>query len=103
MMTNWELYHTGGTVRVVDGLDIWIKELTNVARLAQGTVWYQRTLALLTMGYQLQCCVLRDMMNYVQSTIAYQKAFHVAQELDDVELMAAALARQGVTKIDTRL
>jgi tetratricopeptide (TPR) repeat protein len=51
------------------------------------------------MGYQLQSCVLRDMMNCAQATVAYQKAFHVAQELDDVELMASALARQGVTLI----
>lgn len=31
--------------------------------------------------------------------MAYQRAFHVAQELEDAELMASALARQGVTLI----
>lgn len=99
MSPNWELYHTGGAARVVHGLDMWIKEMTNLSRLAQGTGWHKSTLVLLTMGYQLQSCVLRDMMNYAQATVAYQKAFHVAQELDDVELMASALARQGVTLI----
>jgi tetratricopeptide (TPR) repeat protein len=38
-------------------------------------------------------------MNYTQAHIAYQKAFHVAEELDNPELMSSALAREGVTLI----
>lgn len=54
---------------------------------------------LLTIGYQLQSCILRDMMNYRQSHVAYQKAFDIARALEDQELMVAALAREGVTLI----
>lgn len=38
-------------------------------------------------------------MNYAQPNMAHQRAFHVAQELEDAELMASALARQGVILI----
>ena len=99
MAANWELYHTGGAARVVNGLDIWIKEISNLSKLAQETTWHSRTLTLLTMGYQLQSCVLRDMMSYAQAGMAYQRAFHIAQELNDSELMASTLARKGVTLI----
>lgn len=99
MAAHWELYHTGGAIRVVQGLDSWVKEITRLSRLAQNTSWQTRILKLLTMSYQLQSCVLRDIMDYKQAHITYQRAFHVAQELDDVELMAAALAREGVTHI----
>jgi transcriptional regulator with XRE-family HTH domain len=99
MTAHWELYHTGGAIRVVQGLDSWVKEITRLSRLAQGSSWQPRILRLLTMSYQLQSCVLRDIMDYQQAHIAYQRAFHVAQELDDAELMAAALAREGVTFI----
>ena len=99
MAANWELYHTGGAVRVVNGLDIWIKEISSLSKSAYGTNWHNRTLTLLTMGYQLQSCVLRDTMNYAQAAMAHQRAFHIAQELDDSELIASTLARKGVTLI----
>jgi tetratricopeptide (TPR) repeat protein len=97
--SNWELYYTGGAVRVAPGLDTLVKEITKLVKAAQGTSWHGRTLTLLTLSYQLQSCVLRDMMNYTQANMAYQRAFHVAQELDDPELMSAAIVRQGVTLI----
>jgi tetratricopeptide (TPR) repeat protein len=99
MPTYWELYHTGGAVRVAQKVEWWTKEIAKLTKIAQGTVWHQRLLVLLTIAYQLQSCVSRDMMNYTQANIAYQKAFHIAQELDDVELMASTLARHGVTLI----
>ncbi len=99
MATQWELYHTGGAIRVVQSLDPWIKEIARLSRLTQDTNWHARILKLLTMSYQLQSCVLRDIMDYKQAHIAYQRAFHIAQELEDAELMGAALAREGVTLI----
>lgn len=99
MASHWELYHTGGAIRIVHGLDLWVKEIVRLSQQAQGTNWQKRILKLLTMSYQLQSCVLRDIMDYSQAHTAYQRAFHVAQELEDVELMASALAREGVTHI----
>ena len=97
--TRWELYYTGGPVRAERGLDLSIREIAKLARLAEGTGWHQRILRLLTMGYQLQTCIRRDMMKYDQAHLAYQRAFHVAQELEEPELIASALAREGVTLI----
>ena len=99
MIARWELYYTGGAIRAAHDLDTWMKEITKLSQGAQGTDWQKRTLVLLTMSYQLQSCVLRDMMEYTQAQRAYQRAFHVAQELDDPELMSAALARKGVMLI----
>jgi tetratricopeptide (TPR) repeat protein len=99
LSTCWELYHTGGAIRVIHGLDAWIKQIVNLARDTQGTPLQKRTLTLLTMSYQLQSCVQRDLMHYPQAHAAYQRAFHVAQELDEPEFIASALAREGVTLI----
>jgi tetratricopeptide (TPR) repeat protein len=99
MSVQWELYHTGGAIRVINGIGTLVKEIDRLAQSAQGSIWQKRALTLLTMSYQLQSCILRDTMNYTQAHIAYQKAFHVAQELDDPELLSSALAREGVTLI----
>ena len=97
MAARWELYFTGGTLRAARGLDMWINEMTQFAKASQGTTWHERSLALLTMSYQLQSCVLRDMMDYTNAYTAARRAYRIAQELEDAELMASALARTGIT------
>jgi transcriptional regulator with XRE-family HTH domain len=99
MLTHWNSYHTGGAERVIHGLNLFLKELEKLALAAQRTVWHHRILRQLTLGYQLQNCVLRDRLHYAQASIAYQKAFNIAQELEDDELLASALARQGVALV----
>jgi tetratricopeptide (TPR) repeat protein len=99
MLTQWNSYYTGGTESVIHGLAVFLKELEKLNQRARGTVWHHRVLRLLTLGYQLQNCVLRDRRRYSQASIAYQKAFDIAQELEDDELIASALARQGVALV----
>jgi transcriptional regulator with XRE-family HTH domain len=99
MAARWELYYTGGTLRATHGLDMWITEITQFAKSSQGTAWHERSLALLTMSYQLKSCILRDMMDYSNAYIAARKAYRIAQELENAELMASALARTGITLI----
>jgi transcriptional regulator with XRE-family HTH domain len=99
MSTRWELYYTGGTLRAARGLDMWIDEVTQLAKSSQETAWHKRTLALLTMSYQLQSCILRDSMEYTQAHFANRRAYHIAKELDDPELIASALSREGITLI----
>jgi len=36
MSTCWELYYTGGTLRAARGLDMWINEVTGLAKSSQG-------------------------------------------------------------------
>jgi len=97
MAARWELYFTGETRRAARGLDIWITEMIQFTKSTQGTAWYDRSLALLTMSYQLQSCILRDLMDYTNAYTASRRAYRIAQELDDAELMASALARTGIT------
>ncbi len=96
---HWGLYYTGGTTRAYRGLDTWIKTIDTFAREHRDGEWSKRTSALLISSYQLQGSIYRDMMKYSEAHIACKQSFTVAKELDDKELMAAALARRGVTYI----
>jgi len=95
LVTHWEVYHIGGTLRAVRGLDRWMSEASNFARSTQGTGWQGRSHAVLAMSYQLQGNITRDMMQYPVAHHAYQQALRVARELDDPELLATALLREG--------
>lgn len=97
MATHWDMYHTGGTIRVARGLDMWINEITKLVQSSKTSLWQPRTLTLLTMSHQLQACVLRDRMNYNQAHMASKKAITIARELGDQELIASALVREGMT------
>jgi len=90
------LYHTGGTICAAHGLDTWIMELAEFIELSQGTGWFRRGLVLLTLSYQLQICVSRDLLDFAQAQEAGHKAHRIAQELNDPELLAATMAHQGI-------
>lgn len=90
------LYHTGGTICAAHGLDTWIRELAAFMELSQGTDWHRRGLVLLTLSYQLQICVSRDLLDFAQAQEAGHKAYQIAQELNDPELLAATMAHQGI-------
>mgnify|MGYP001348979074 CR=1 FL=1 len=96
LAARWDLYHTGGTLRAGRNLDLWISEITEFARESQGTGWHERSLALLVMSYQLQICTARDMLDFTQAHKASQKAYQIAKELDDPELIASTLAHDGI-------
>jgi tetratricopeptide (TPR) repeat protein len=99
MVTQWNSYYTGGAERVIHGLGVFLKELEKLTQASMGSIWHIRALRLLALGYQLQNCVLRDRLNFTQASVAYQKAFNIAQEIEDNELTASALARQGVALV----
>lgn len=95
--SRWQHYYTDGAIYVLNGLEAKLHEIATVTKAAEGISWQKRLHILLSLGYQLLSCVHRDLMNYRQSHIAYQQAYDVARSLDDIELMASALARCGVT------
>jgi transcriptional regulator with XRE-family HTH domain len=99
LANRWNLYHTTGAKYADLGLGAKLQELDGLVQIVEGTRWFTQVLTLLTTGYQLQSCVLRDMMNYRHSHVAYQKAFDVARTLEDQVLMVSALAREGVTLV----
>ncbi len=99
-LTNlWNLYYSDGAGQVIHEIAPLMRAITGLLPFAQGSDQHKRVLTLLTLGYQLQCCVLRDQMDYPQAHIAYQRAFDAANELEDGALIASALAREGVTFI----
>jgi tetratricopeptide (TPR) repeat protein len=97
MRLRWSLYHTGGTQLVYQGLNAWVQQIAKCANHLQGSDLYERSLAVLSMGYQLQGSVFRDMMLFTEANIAHRKAFLIADKLFHPELIAAALGREGVT------
>lgn len=99
LVDRWNLYYTVGVKYAYPGLDATLQELNKLVQTGEGLQGSSQALALLAMGYQLQSCILRDMMDYRRSHIAYQKAFNFATLLEDQELMISALAREGVTYI----
>jgi tetratricopeptide (TPR) repeat protein len=92
----WEVYHSGNTARISQGINLWLNESVKFAREARNTTWNHRALTLLALSYQLQGSAARDQMKYNDALNSYKKTFEMAQELDDLELIAVSLARIGV-------
>lgn len=97
LINRWSLYHTGGTSRAVQGLNLLIQHITNCVNLLRGGDLCERALRLLSLAYQLQGSILCDMMCYSEAHKAHRKALLIAKELYDPELISAALAREGIT------
>jgi transcriptional regulator with XRE-family HTH domain len=99
LSTRWEMYYTGGTGRALRGFDTWQQELSRFAKSARGSVWHGRSLSLLSMTYQLENCLQRDLMQYEKAHQAFITGYRIAKEIGDRELMASSLAREGITLI----
>lgn len=99
MEQQWNLYHTGGTVRAYKGLQVWLRAIEESAFASQASTQKSRMYSLLGLTYQLEGSLHRDMMNYEKAHEAYQKSFALAREQNDNELQVSALARRGVTSI----
>jgi len=99
MTSKWMLYYTGGAIRASFGFDLWLQEIARNAQLARGTIFSEHANLVLCMSYQLQGCILRDMMRFEEAHKAFRQAFIVAQEMIHPEMIAATLAREGVTFI----
>lgn len=97
MILRWMLYYTGGANRASLGLNTWLQEIIRNAQLVRGTTFFERMHFILCMSYQIQGCILRDLMHFPEAHQAFRKALLVAQELHSPELVAATLAREGVT------
>ena len=92
----WQVYKTTGPVFAAKGFDIWMAQARGFAEASQKTPWCKRSLALLSMSYQLEGSILRDTLAYSQAHKSFQNAYHAAYEADNNELMAASLLRQGM-------
>jgi len=100
---HWDMYRTGGTLYVASGLDHFLGEIEKFVCEAKDTHWQERARTICCFAYQLQGCIFSDLMRYHQAHRAYHTAIDIAKEADDCELLASALARQGVTYIQQNL
>lgn len=96
MQTRWEIHLIGGPIRAAHGVYRWLTEVDTFAASTKGTAWNSRALSLLCMSYQLEGSVSGDMMHYQKAHLAYQHAYRIAQELEDLEMMAAVRVRQAI-------
>lgn len=94
--TRWKTHLMGGPLHAAHGLDRVVKEAAHFERSVRGKAWHQRALSQLCLIYQLQGSVASDMMHYEQAFERYKAAFVVANELNDIELMAAIRVREGI-------
>ncbi len=97
LVTRWEMFHYSSTARAARGLDMWTREITQFAATTRGTGWQDRAYALLAMSYQLQTSTYRDMQLYEQAHQSYERALRIGKALDNQELIASAMAREGLT------
>ena len=95
----WEVHKVSGPRLAAQGMDMWMTQIKSFTEEAQGTPWHRRALAVLSLSYQLEGSILRDTMVYNQAHEAFQNAFRVAGELENPELIAAALLREGTVYI----
>lgn len=95
----WKVYKTSGPGSASHGLDLWIAQVESFAQTCQGTPWLKRALNVLSMSYQLKGSILRDTLLYPQAQQALQKALQIAKEINNHELVGAALLREGTVYI----
>ena len=99
LAVRWDAYRTGGSKLARQGLDSLLRITESAVFEAKGGIWHQRASCAVSLGYQLAGSICSDLMAYTQATSLYKRALCIAKELQDKELMAATLARQGVAYI----
>ncbi len=98
IVLRWEMHKIAGSISVAHGLDMWMNEVGAFVKATQGKVWHTRSLSVMSISYLLQGSIARSMkLNYDQAHEAIQNALSIAREIDDPELIASALFREGVT------
>jgi len=103
LVTQWDVYHTGGTKQAYQGLSMWIGDVKSFANDSKGDILHGRALNCLCMNYQLEGSLYRDMMRFDEARTSYRKAFEVAKGLENLEYQACAMARSGVAFIQQQI
>jgi transcriptional regulator with XRE-family HTH domain len=93
----WTTFSLGGPLHTARGLDRVVQEVEFFAQTVRERAWYRRAQTQLCMAYHLQALVEGDLLHHQQSLEWHHKAYAVASELNDAELMAAAREGEGIT------
>ncbi len=94
--SSWELYYTSSAQRAANNISHWIQVLTNAAKEARG-LQQSQLLAMLCRFSQLSGVVARDRMDISLALHDGKKAIDLAFQLENPELIAAALFRRAKT------
>jgi tetratricopeptide (TPR) repeat protein/transcriptional regulator with XRE-family HTH domain len=93
----WKLYKSAGPGVAAQTLPTWMEQAQTFQQHAQGTPWSMRAGIVLSMSYQLQGSIKRELKDITGATKAYDKALTLARESGSVENQAATILRQGLT------
>ncbi|QBD79307.1 hypothetical protein EPA93_26295 [Ktedonosporobacter rubrisoli] len=96
MEMRWHVYQASGPNFVSRRMDSWKEQLQEFVDATQTTPWHKRSLAVLSLSYQLEGSILRDSSLYTQAKKAMHNGFQAAYEAGNVELMASSRLRTGM-------
>ncbi len=99
--SSWELYYTSSAQRAANNISHWIQVLTNAAKEARG-LQQSQLLAMLCRFSQLSGVVARDRMDISLALHDGKKAIDLAFQLENPELIAAALFRRAKTLLQQK-
>jgi transcriptional regulator with XRE-family HTH domain/tetratricopeptide (TPR) repeat protein len=91
----WQVYKASGPALASQGLASWMTQVQGFAQECSGTPWQKRSLAVLSMSFQLEGSILRDTTAYPQAHESLQNALHAAQEAGSRELIGSSMLRRG--------
>lgn len=90
----WQLYYNSKNSLTEDGL---LEQIIKLEQLANdGGQNYTRICQLLVQNYQLAGSLARDNFRYNEAAKYFRKAYYIANEINQPDLKATALARQGL-------
>ncbi|MBV8822388.1 MAG: helix-turn-helix transcriptional regulator [Ktedonobacteraceae bacterium] len=95
--SRWTTLLVGGPRLAARGLGRLVQEVEFFAQGVHERAWNRRAQAQLCLAYQLRGAIESDLMHHQQSLAWHQKAYAVASELNDVELMASVQVDEGIT------
>jgi tetratricopeptide (TPR) repeat protein len=93
----WTMLLIGGPRHAARGLSRVVQEVEFFTQAVRERAWHRRAHTQLCMVYQLRGAVESDLMHHQQSLGWHHKAYAVASELNDAELMATVRADEGIT------
>jgi transcriptional regulator with XRE-family HTH domain len=92
---HWKLYKSAGPGIAASTLPAWMQQATQFQAHARSTPWGKRAGTLLSMSYQLDGSIKRELKDTKSALIAYKKSYTLAKEIGNVEMQASTLLRHG--------
>ena len=99
---HWKPYKSAGPGTAATTLPDWLQQAAQFQAHARSTPWEKRAGTLLSMSYQLDGSIRRELKDTKGALAAYKRSYTLATEIGNVEMQAATLLRQGRTHKDQK-